>query len=203
MDPEAVRAKFGDDFFASARTYRMGIDRRLARHIALRFRYPTVLETCTGGGFSTIALAEAAGHVLTIEIDPVHHAQAKKNVEKAGIGGKVTFILGDALDHSVLEGHPPIDAAFLDPDWADREPGHVYRFRGSNTEPPADLLLDRTRVLTPNIGLVLPPAIDPREYEDLPPHERQEVYLEGSHELTCLYFGELAYEWGVTECRVG
>ncbi|NNM04748.1 MAG: hypothetical protein HKO65_06550, partial [Gemmatimonadetes bacterium] len=64
-------------------------------------------------------------------------------------------------------------------------------------------LLDRALTLTPNVGLVLPPLVDPTEYSGLPPHERQEMYLEGSHELTCLYFGGLAGTHGITECRVG
>ncbi len=32
--------------------------------------------------------------------------------------------------------------------------------------------------------------------------ERQKLYLDGSHELYCLYFGELAVSFGETELRV-
>ncbi len=202
MDPEVIRGKFGGDFVATERTFKMGIDRRFTRQIASRFSYPKVLETCTGGGFSTIALAEVAGHVISVEIDRLHQDQAIKNVERAGLLPKVTFVLGDSLDEGLLRGHLPIDSAFLDPDWADTGPDHVYRFRRSNTEPPADLLLERCLSLTSNVGLILPPGVDSREYSDLPPHERHELFLEGRHELTCLYFGELARSIGKTEFRV-
>ncbi|NNM03663.1 MAG: hypothetical protein HKO65_01065, partial [Gemmatimonadetes bacterium] len=142
MDPKAIRGKFGDEFIATERTFKMGIDRRFTRLIASRFPYPKVLETCTGGGFSTISIAEFAGHVVSVEIDPSHQAQARKNVELAGLLDRVSFVLGDALDEELLSKYVPIDAAFLDPDWAVTGPNHVFRFRRSNTRPPADLLLD-------------------------------------------------------------
>jgi predicted methyltransferase len=46
----------------------MGIDLRFTTQIAARFRDRQVLETCTGGGFTTIALANAAAHVITESI---------------------------------------------------------------------------------------------------------------------------------------
>jgi protein-L-isoaspartate O-methyltransferase len=61
----------------------MGIDHRLASHIAERFDNVTVLETCTGAGFTTIALARVAKHVLTVEINPAHQDQARHNVTLA------------------------------------------------------------------------------------------------------------------------
>ena len=203
MDSRAIRGKFGGDFEADERTFRMGIDRRFTRLMAERFPFPKVLETCTGGGFSTLALAAVADHVVSVEIDLRHQKQARTNLERAGLLHKVTLVLGDALDDSILADHLPLDAAFLDPDWAVTGPNHVYQFRDSNTAPPADLLLQKTFSLTENVGLVLPPFVDAREFDGLPPHERQEMYLEGRQELTCLYFGELARDIGVTECRVG
>ena len=52
MDPAAIRAKFGDDYVAGERTFRMGIDARFTRRLAERFRNRAVLETCTGAGFT-------------------------------------------------------------------------------------------------------------------------------------------------------
>ncbi len=202
MDLQDVREKFGGDFIATERTFRMGIDRRFGECVGERFKFPKVLETCTGGGFSTIALARAADHVVSVEIDRTHQEQAIANLAKAGLLHKVSFVLGDALDHDLLANYLPVDAAFLDPDWAVTGPGHVFRFLDSNTEPPADTLLRETLSLTPNVCLVLSPAVDPREYRGLPPHERQEMYLGGSHELTCLFFGVLARTHGITEYRV-
>lgn len=179
----------------------MGIDYRFTKHMAERFRGRRVLETCTGAGFTTVALAREAIHVVTIEIDPVHQAQARQNVEKARLVDQVTFVLGNVLDEATLDRCPPFDTAFLDPDWAVSGPGHVYRFRQSNTRPPADDLLERALVLTPDVAIVLPPLVDPCELEGLPVHERQELYLGDSHELYCLYFGGLARSLRVTELR--
>jgi tRNA1(Val) A37 N6-methylase TrmN6 len=192
MDPAAIRAKFGAGYQATELTYRMGIDQRLTAPIAARFRGLCVLETCTGGGFTTIALARATAHVTTVEIDPAHQAQARHNVARAGLSDRVTFLAGDILAHETWDRLPPVDAAFLDPDWAVTGPAHVHHFRRSTTRPPADTLLERVLEATPNVALILPPQLDLQELEGLPAHERQSLYLEGSHELYCLWFGALA-----------
>jgi SAM-dependent methyltransferase len=197
-----VRVKFGDDYIANEQTFTMGIDHRLTKHMAERFRGRRVLETCTGAGFTTIALAREAAHVVTVEIDPVHQAQALQNVEKAGLLDQVTFVSGNVLGRGTLGGCPPFDSAFLDPDWAASGPDHVYRFWHSNTRPPADALLESALAWTPDVAIVLPPLVDTRELEGLPSHERQKLYLDGSHELYCLYFGSLARSNRVTELRL-
>jgi hypothetical protein len=202
VDRRHIRAKFGDDYVANERTFTMGIDHRFTKPMAERFSGRRVLETCTGAGFTTIALAREAVHVVTIEIDPVCQEQARQNVVKAGLQDRVTFVAGDVLERRILGGGPPFDAAFLDPDWAVTGPGHVYRFRKSNTRPPADVLLAEVLGMTPNVAIVLPPLIDARELEDLPAHERQKLYLEKSHELYCLYFGGLSRSQGETELRI-
>jgi len=202
VDIRAIRAKFGDAFVADERTFLMGIDLRFTTRMAERFTGRTVLETCTGAGFSTIALARVAARVITIEIDPAHQAQARANVARAGLLHRVTFLLGDALDEGVLKDCPPVDGAFLDPDWAVTSPAHVCRFRESNTQPPADVLLERILRITPDLALVLPPEVDTRELEGLPVHERQELFLGEIHELYCLFFGSLARSPGVTELHV-
>ena len=77
-DPEAIRKKFGDNYIADDRTFKMGLDLRFAAHIADRFQGRNVLETCTGGGFTNIALARVTARVITVEIDPAAQAQARK-----------------------------------------------------------------------------------------------------------------------------
>lgn len=201
MDRSDVRAKFGDDYEATERTFTLGIDRRFTQHMASRFRGRRVLETCSGGGFTTLALAREAEYVVSVDIDPEHLSHARQNVDRAGLLDRVTFVCGDALREGILDGYPPIDAAFLDPDWAVTGPDHVYRFRSSNTRPPADVLLERALTLTPDVAIVLPPLVDTRELDDLPPNERQELYLGESHELYCLYFGSLVRSEGVTRLR--
>jgi tRNA1(Val) A37 N6-methylase TrmN6 len=180
----------------------MGIDQRFTARIAERFRNRTILETCTGGGFTTIALASVAVHVITVEIDPTHQAQARQNLRTAGLLNRVSLLLADIMDEQTLCGLPRVDAAFLDPDWAVTGPDHVHRFVRSSTRPPADDLLESVLRLTPNAALVLPPGLDVRELDTLPSHERQKLYLGDSHELYCLYFGELAVSMGETELRV-
>jgi hypothetical protein len=146
-----------------------------------------------------MALARTASHVFTIEIDPQVQAQAIANVEQAGLVEKVTFLQGDAMNPHITAQIGPIDSSFLDPDWAVTGPDHVYRFCQSNTQPPADKLLERVLSLTGDVGLVLPPQVDRKEFGDLPPHELQKMYLGGSFELSLLYFGELPASLGDTE----
>jgi len=201
VDTRAISAKFGDDYVATERTYTLGIDQRFTKHMAERFIGRRVLETCTGAGFTTIALARVATHVVTVEIDPAHQSQARRNLERAGLLNQVTFLAGDALAICNRQISPPIDAAFLDPDWAVSGQDHKYRFRQSNMRPPADQLLEAVFGLTDNVALVLPPQVDFAELQGLPEHERQRLYFGETHELYCLYFGALARTTGVTELR--
>ena len=202
MDLDLIREKFGDEYAASEQTYIMGIDRRFTDHFAERFRKRRVLETCTGAGFTTIALAASADHVFTVEIAEAHQSQAIRNVERAGLSGKVSFYLGDIMDTKVQDQLPIFDSAFLDPDWAVSGPDHEFHFQNSNTQPPADQLLKNMFDLTANVALILPPLTDCRELQDLPEHEQESLYLNGSQELICLYFGDLIRKSGKTVFKV-
>jgi 16S rRNA G966 N2-methylase RsmD len=202
LEPKEISAKFGDNYIANDRTFKMGIDLRITQHIAERFKDRIVLETCTGAGFTSIALASKASNVVTIEIDTLHLGQARQNVQKAGLFDRVKFVAGDVMDKDILVGCLPFDAAFIDPDWADSSSEHVYKFRQSNTQPPADKLLKRIFDFTSDVAIVLPPQINTQEFTGLPENECQEIYLGESHELYCLYFGKLARSFGITrlEC---
>jgi 16S rRNA G966 N2-methylase RsmD len=202
MDINRIREKFGDDYHADDRTYKMGIDQRFTNHFAERFKNCIVLETCTGSGFTTISLAKIAKHVFTIEINQSHQEQAIYNVKKAGLSAKVSFISGDILDPEILEKLPVIDAAFIDPDWADEAPDHIYRFIHSSTKPPADQLLNKIFKRTKNIALILPPFIDVHEFNELPDHELERLYLGDNPELLCLYFGNLILIHGKTKYQI-
>jgi 16S rRNA G966 N2-methylase RsmD len=102
---ENIRAKFGDDYVATAHTFRLGIGIFFSSHIADRYRGLRVLETCTGGGFCTISLAKVAAHVITVEIDREHRDQACANVARAGLQSKVTFVPGDVMVEDPWFGH--------------------------------------------------------------------------------------------------
>lgn len=202
MNLLAIREKFGDDYWADEYTFIMGIDHRFTEHFAERFKGLKVLETCTGGGFSTISLARSAKHVFTVEIDQSRQEKAIKNVEKAGLSSNVSFMYGSILDSDLLNKLPPVNAAFIDPDWAVTGPDHVYRFIQSNTQPPADIVLKNMLDITENVAIVLPPLINIQEFDNLPKHEREKLYLGESHELFCLYFGKLKRLVGDTEFHV-
>lgn len=202
MEAKEIFKKFGDQYVADERTFKMGIDSRITVRIAERFRGRNVLETCTGGGFTTIALAREARRVITIEIDKNNQDQGRQNVARAGLAAKVDFILGDSLDRKVLRSITDVQAAFLDPDWADAGVDHVYRFRNSNTRPPADLLLKAILQVTKNVALILPPLLPADEFRDLPESEIQKIFMDGKHALYCLYFGELVGRLGESELRI-
>jgi len=202
LSRQQIRAKFGDDYIANDRTFRMGIDQRFTSRIAERFAGRRVLETCTGAGFTTIALARRVSHVVTVEIDPENQAQARRNVAKAGLEDRVTFVTGDVLEYGTLDQSPPFDAAFMDPDWGESGLEHLCHFRNSSTHPPADVLLERTLGLTPDVAIVLPPVTDVGEFAGLPTHERQHLYFGECHELYCLFFGRLSRSSGKTELRL-
>ena len=202
MNSQTIRDKFGNDLFADDHTFKLKIDQRFTKHIAHRFCRRSVLETCTGAGFTTISLARVASSVTTVEINPSHLEQARQNLKIAGFTDNVTFILGDILDEGTLKKLPPVDSAFIDPDWADTESDHEYRFINSNTKPPADVLLERVFRITEDVALIAAPYIDTREFEGLPKNERELLYLGESHELYCLYFGKLISTLGETAFRV-
>lgn len=193
MKKNDILEKFGGNYQADDNILKMGIDHRITHEIAKRFTHLDVLETCTGGGFTTIALAKEARSVITIEINKSIQDKAKKNVQSTGLMNKVTFICGDALDRTLLASLPPIDAAFLDPDWADTSDNHNYTFMNSNTKPPVDILLSIVLTYTQNVALILPPFIDKHEFTDLPHFELQNIYLDGELVLFCLYFGKLIH----------
>jgi hypothetical protein len=197
-----IKSKFGGNYIADEQTYKMGIDVRFSEHLAIRFNNLTVLETCTGGGFSTLSLARYARHVYTVEIDKSRVQDAKKNAKLAGIEQKITFINGDVLAIDLIKAIPTIDAAFLDPDWADTGANHVYKFIKSNTNPPSDILLKAILSITPNVTLIQPSFINPEEFEQLPAHECELLYLGGSHELYCLHFGKMAKLIGTSEYQI-
>jgi len=202
LDSKAIKEKFGADYFVDELTFKMGIDQRFTTHFAERFRNKKGLEICTGAGFTTISLARTASHVYTVEIDKHNQEQAIKNVEKAGLSEKVTFIEGDILDEDLLKSLPTVDAIFIDPDWADTRSDHIYSFINSTTQPPADVVLEKAEKISKNVAIVLPPFIDVNEFASLPDHEREELYFGKSHELFCLYFGRLKKSVGATKFRV-
>ena len=92
MNLEEIYKKFGDNYLADGKTFMMGIDIRITSKIAERFKNRTVLETCTGAGFTTISLAKVAKKVISIDISELNQDQAKYNIKLAGSENKLALI---------------------------------------------------------------------------------------------------------------
>ncbi len=86
----------------------------LARAVGAR----RILELGTLAGYSTIWLARALppdGELIALERDPTAAQAARANVERAGLGDRVTVTTGPALESLPgLDG--PFDLVFLDAD---------------------------------------------------------------------------------------
>jgi predicted O-methyltransferase YrrM len=81
-----------------------------------------VLEIGTLGGYSTTWLARAlpeGGMITSLELDPKHADVARRNVDRAGIGSRVTIHVGPAestLQRLIEEQTPKFDLVFIDAD---------------------------------------------------------------------------------------
>ncbi|HEX6162412.1 MAG TPA: class I SAM-dependent methyltransferase, partial [Vicinamibacterales bacterium] len=74
------------------------------------------------GGYSTTWLARALpndGALTSLELDAAHARVARRNVDRAGIGSRVTIVVGPAeetLRQMIVECVPPFDIVFIDAD---------------------------------------------------------------------------------------
>jgi len=202
MDLEKIKQKFGDVYYANEDTFRLGINIKFTDHLAQRFKGKMVLETCTGGGFTTLSLAKYANHVFTFEIDKKRIEDAIKNCKKAGVDNKISFFNMDIHKIKGMEIKKVINAAFLDPDWDNVVSNYIYRFHNSMTKPKSDVLLKEMQEITDNITLVQPPYIDIGEFNGLKEHELEKLYIDNELALLCLHFGDLRNKARNTEYSV-
>ena len=81
-----------------------------------------VLEIGTLGGYSTTWLARAlleGGMITSLELDQKHADVARKNVDRAGVGSRVTIHVGPAaqsLQRLIEQRVPKFDLIFIDAD---------------------------------------------------------------------------------------
>ncbi|MEW9583869.1 O-methyltransferase [Paraburkholderia sp. DGU8] len=81
-----------------------------------------ILEVGTLGGYSTIWLARAlpsGGRLISLEVNADNAAVARANVERAGLSGAVSIVIGAAaqtLEKFVTDGVEPFEMIFLDAD---------------------------------------------------------------------------------------
>ena len=86
----------------------------------------SVLEVGTLGGYSAIWMARALGddgRILSLEIEPAHAEFARRYLERAGVGDRVTVRVGRALELLPALDGEQFDAVFID---ADKEPMPNY-----------------------------------------------------------------------------
>ena len=83
--------------------------------IVLEKKPKLVLEVGTLVGYSAILMAKGMdkGKIISLEVNPQAAEMARKNIEKAGLSGRIEVIVGDAKQLiTSLKG--PFDLVFLD-----------------------------------------------------------------------------------------
>ena len=94
-------------------------DGQILHDLVTSHRFHRALEIGTSTGHSSVwiawALSKTGGKLITIEIDPSRHAEAKRNFEEAGVLALVDARLADA--HELVRQLPgPFDFVFSDAD---------------------------------------------------------------------------------------
>jgi len=91
---------------------------RLLELLVFALRPERVLELGTYSGYSSVSMAcvlPPGGHIDTCELDETHAAVARRYLDEAGLGDRVTIHLGPALETiERLEGE--FDLVFVDAD---------------------------------------------------------------------------------------
>jgi predicted O-methyltransferase YrrM len=119
-DEEARSANMGSDMFAHRDEFLLPIGPEVGwfLHSLILARRPArILELGTSYGYSTLFLADAArqigASVITMDLADYKQAEARANIERAGLGELVEFRLGDAV--ALIESDPgPFDLVLLD-----------------------------------------------------------------------------------------
>lgn len=103
-----------------------------------------ILEIGTLGGYSAIHFARALpenGSLISLEVDEQHAEVARKNIEHAGLDGRIEVLVGDAHDllaAMVESGIEPFDLIFID---AEKEGYSAYLERALELSRPGSLIL--------------------------------------------------------------
>jgi caffeoyl-CoA O-methyltransferase len=94
------------------------VEGRLLEFLVFALRPQRVLELGTYSGYSSLSMAAElppGGHIDTCEVDETHAAVARRYLDEAGVGDRVTIHLGPALETiERLEGD--YDLIFIDAD---------------------------------------------------------------------------------------
>jgi caffeoyl-CoA O-methyltransferase len=94
------------------------VEGRLLEFLVFALRPQRVLELGTYSGYSSLSMASVLppdGHIDTCEVDEEHATVARRYLDEAGVGDRVTIHLGPALETiERLEGE--FDFIFIDAD---------------------------------------------------------------------------------------
>jgi caffeoyl-CoA O-methyltransferase len=94
------------------------VEGRLLEFLVFALRPQRVLELGTYSGYSSLSMAAVlppGGHIDTCEVEEAHAAVARRYLDEAGVGDRVTIHLGSALETiGRLEGE--YDLIFIDAD---------------------------------------------------------------------------------------
>lgn len=103
-----AQADMNRPWFAQLPSVFAGIDRV---HTALRRSGARIADVGSGGGWSSIALAQAYPHlrVVGFDVDEASVEMARRNAVEAGVADRVQFLLCDA---ALVAEHGPFDAVF-------------------------------------------------------------------------------------------
>ena len=119
-----------------------------------------VVEVGTLAGYSAIHLARAlppGGHLWSVEYEPHHAEVARKNLAAAGVGDRVTVLVGAGRDVlPTLEKHGPFDAVFIDADKVNYD--HYGRWAIEHLRPGGLVLGDNAYLFGELVG---PPSATP------------------------------------------
>lgn len=171
-----------------------------------------VLETCCGNGSSTIHFARFFPHVYAVDIDPLRIKAARINIFKAGLSGKVTLLLGDIFDPSLIEkmvDQNSFGAVFTDVTWSmtgkygKRPSSKDVAVDISKTTPSTKQLFDLLAPrITKNIVMKLPFKINRTQLRQLSPCEIEEIWINNEPKQLNIYFGSLARKIGETKVNL-
>lgn len=161
---------------------------RISRYLASRFvrliGKGVIADLTCGIGGSAIFLAEHFT-VRAVDIDPVHLACARHNVEQYGVAGDIAFVQGRAE-----ENLGPADAFFIDPQRI--RSGRTKTRSLRNSQPDITGLLPRMLEYSKDICIKISPAFDYAEIAALPGEPEIEVVSEeDNNKAALLWFGRL------------
>ena len=119
--PTELQRRLAEETRASLRSPQMltgVVEGRLLEFLVFALRPQRVLELGTYSGYSSLAMASVlppGGHIDTCEVEKAHAEVARRYLDEAGVGDRVTIHLGPALETiERLEGE--YDLIFIDAD---------------------------------------------------------------------------------------